>query len=183
MTINENKFTDLQERGLCFEPEKSCLSFLSQLGISYEGLTHDEADTIEKCEKIEESLGAKIAKNLFLCNSQKTSFYLLIMPGDKIFKTKYLSKQINSSRLSFADAENMKKYLGLRPGSVSILGLKNDMEKKVKLIIDRDLLSLEYVGFHPCINTSTLKLRLTDVLNKFLPAVNSEPITVDLPGE
>lgn len=183
MTISENKFGGLNERGECHEPEKSCLAYLDSLGISYEGLTHDKADTIEECEKIENKLGAKIAKNLFLCNSQKTAFYLLIMPGDKIFKTKYLSKQINSARLSFADAESMEKYLGVKPGSVSVLGLKNDIENKVQLIIDKDLLNLSHVGFHPCLNTSTLKLKFSDILCVFLPGINHAPITVDLPGE
>lgn len=183
MTVSENKFCSLAQRGACEEPEKSCLSYLDTLGIAYEGLTHEKADTIEQCQKLEESLGAKIAKNLFLCNSQKTAFYLLIMPGDKIFKTKYLSKQINSARLSFADAESMEKYLGVKPGSVSVLGLKNDKENKVQLIIDKDLTELEYVGFHPCLNTSTLKLKLSDILLTFLPSIKSVPVTVDLPEE
>jgi len=183
MKISNYKFTSLSERGDCADPERKCLEYLDNIGIAYEGLTHDRADTIEECEKIEDALGAKIAKNLFLCNSQKTSFYLLIMPGDKVFKTKFLSKQINSARLSFADETFMEKYLGLKPGSVSVLGLMNDSEKNVKLIIDKDLLSLRYVGFHPCLNTSTLKLKLSDIIDIFLPGLGVEPVTVDLPTE
>ena len=155
MTVNTKVFRSLEERGECSEPEKSCLEFLDKTGLSYEGITHDRADTIEDCLAVETILGAKIAKNLFLCNSQKTAFHLLIMPGDKFFKTKFLSKQINSARLSFADAESMEKHLGLRPGSVSVFGLMNDRENAVNFIVDKDLLKNEYIGFHPCLKRNT----------------------------
>lgn len=163
--------------------EGNCLSLLDTWGIPYEGLTHEPAFTIELCKEIENQLGCKIAKNLFLCNAQKTAFYLVIMPGDKVFKTKFLSKQINSSRLSFADAEHMEKYLGVTPGSVSVLGLMNDKEKAVKFVIDKDLLDDEYIGFHPCLNTSTLKLKFSDILDTFLPHLGVTPLYVDLPTE
>ena len=181
MYISETKFTSPEERGECSEKETLVYEKLAQLGIPYEGLTHDRADTIEMCEEIEKRLGANICKNLFLCNAQKTAFYLLIMPGEKVFKTKFLSKQINSARLSFGDAENMERLLNVTPGSVSVFGLMFDNEKQVRLIIDSDLLKEEYIGFHPCINTSTLKIKLSDLTDKFLPALGVAPTVVELP--
>lgn len=155
--------------------------FLEKLGIPIYGLDHDNADTMEICQVIEERLGAEICKNLFLCNAQASSFYLLLMPGKKPFKTKFLSKQINSSRLSFASAENLEKYLDILPGSVSVMGLINDKEKNVKLLIDKDLLSLPEIGVHPCVNTSTLKIKTDDLMNIIIPALGREPMIVDLP--
>lgn len=162
--------------------EERVYDFLDSLGIEYTGTDHSHADTIEDCLAVEKILGTEICKNLFLCNTQKTKFHLLIMPGNKRFKTKDLSKQVGSSRLSFADAENMEKYLDITPGSVSILGLMNDKDKAVSIYIDRDLLSDECIGFHPCINTSTLKIKLRDITEVFLPALGYKPIIVDLPA-
>lgn len=122
---------------------------------------------MEACEEVEKQLGVTICKNLFLCNRQKTNFYLLLMPGDKKFLTKDFSKQLGVSRLSFAEAEFMEKYLDITPGSVSVLGLINDTSRTVHLSIDKDLLKDEYIGCHPCINTSSLKIKTDDILNKF----------------
>ena len=137
--------------------------------------------TIEACEQVEGLLECRICKNLFLTNRQQTDFYLLVMPGEKPFKTKLLSKQIGSARLSFASPEHMEKYLDITPGSVSILGLINDKGGAVRLLVDRDLLKEEYFGCHPCINTSSLRLKTADVLEKLLPAMGHEPSFVDLP--
>ena len=183
MNISDAFFNSLAQRGGCEPAEEKCLALLDSLGVPYAGLTHDPGDTIEICEEIEKKLGAPIVKNLFLCNQQKTAFYLLVMPGSKVFKTKYLSKQIGSARLSFADADAMERLLGLRPGSVSILGLANDTEKRVKLIFDEEILTEEYLGFHPCRNTSTLKLRLRDLQEIFLPHLGITPTVVTLPTE
>ena len=138
---------------------------------------------MELCNAIDAVLGVIICKNLFLCNRQKTAFYLLMMPGDKKFKTKELSAQINSARLSFADAEDMLKYLDIEPGSVSIMGLMNDTEHHVQLLVDEDVLKDEYVGCHPCVNTSSLKLRTEDVFGPYLKAVGHTMKTVHLVGE
>ena len=163
--------------------EQRCYDLLDRLGIAYFRVDHDHADTIEACEAVEQVLGEKICKNLFLCNRQKTSFYLLMMPGEKVFKTKDLSKQLGVARLSFADAADMERYLDITPGSVSVLGLMNDTGHRVQLLIDEDVLNSEFVGCHPCINTSSLKLRTADALETFLPAVHHEPIFVQLSGE
>ena len=163
------------------EKEMRSYALLDSLGLEYRRVDHEHADTIEACEQVEVLLGCKICKNLFLTNRQQTDFYLLVMPGEKPFKTKLLSKQIGSARLSFASAEHMEKYLDITPGSVSILGLMNDKGGAVRLLVDRDLLKEEYFGCHPCINTSSLRLKTADVLEKLLPAMGHEPTFVDLP--
>lgn len=163
------------------EKEMRSYALLDSLGLEYRRVDHEHADTIEACEQVEGLLECKICKNLFLTNRQQTDFYLLIMPGEKPFKTKLLSKQIGSARLSFASAEHMEKYLDITPGSVSILGLMNDKGGSVRLLVDRDLLKEEYFGCHPCINTSSLRLKTADVFGKLLPAMGHEPTFVDLP--
>ena len=163
------------------EVEERCYDFLDGLLVPFDRVDHEHADTIEDCELIEGLLGCKICKNLFLCNRQQTDFYLLLMPGQKPFKTKILSKQIGTSRLSFADADHMRDYLGLTPGSVSVLGLMNDTEKRVRLLIDRELLQDAFFGCHPCMNTSSLRIAMKDVTGKILPALGHEPLCVDLP--
>ena len=153
---------------------------LDSLGVEYERIDHEPAMTMEICEAIDEALGATICKNLFLCNRQETDFYLLMMPGDKPFKTKDLSAQIGSSRLSFAKPEHMEKYLDITPGSVSVLGLMNDKDNAVCLLIDEDVLKGEYIGCHPCINTSSLRIKTDDVMNKVIPAMKHSPFMVKL---
>ena len=157
--------------------------YLDRLGISYFRTDHDRADNMEACNVIDAVLGVIICKNLFLCNRQKTNFYLLMMPGDKKFKTKELSSQIGSARLSFAEPEDMLKYLDIEPGAVSIMGLMNDREHAVQLLIDEDVLRDEYLGCHPCVCTSSLKIRTADVMEKFLPATGRSYKTVHLTGE
>ena len=157
--------------------------FLDKLGVQYQRIDHEAAMTMEACEEIDHALGdnTTICKNLFLCNRQETDFYLLLMPGDKPFKTKDLSAQIHSARLSFAKPEYMEKYLDITPGSVSVLGLMNDSEKKVQLLIDEDVMKEPYYGGHPCITTSSLKFTTEDLMQKIIPALEHEPVTVTLP--
>ena len=162
------------------EKELKTYDQLDALGIPYVRADHEHADTMEVCEAIDQVLEVRICKNLFLCNRQKTSFYLLLMDADKPFKTKDLSKQLGVSRLSFASAEDMGRLLDLTPGSVSVLALRNDPDNQVQLVIDKSVLEAEWFGCHPCINTSSLKLRTADVMEKFLPAVGHVPTVVEL---
>lgn len=157
--------------------------FLDKLGIEYKRTDHEPANTMEACNKIDAVLGILICKNLFLCNRQKTKYYLLMMPGDKKFKTKELSSQINSARLSFAEADDMLRYLDIEPGAVSVMGLLNDVNKEVNLLIDEDVLKGEYLGCHPCVCTSSLKIKTADIIDKFLPATGHDYTTVHLVGE
>ena len=161
--------------------EERCYDLLDRLGIEYCRVDHEHADTIEACEEVETLLGCKICKNLFLTNRQQTDFYLLIMPGEKPFKTKLLSGQIGSARLSFASPEHMERLLDITPGSVSVLGLMNDRDHAVRLLVDRDLLAEEFFGCHPCINTSSLRFATKDLFETILPALEREPSYVDLP--
>ena len=165
------------------EAETAVYEFLEKEHIEYERLDHEAADTMDVCAQIEKRLGAPICKNLFLCNRQQTDFYLLMIPADKVFKTKYLSSQLGCARLSFATPGHMEEYLHIHPGAVSPMGLMNDTARRVRLIIDRDLMSLDYFGCHPCVNTSTVKMRLSDLLGKFLPATGHDYTVVELASE
>lgn len=162
------------------EAETAVYEFLEREHIEYERLDHEAADTMEVCAQIEKRLGAPICKNLFLCNRQQTDFYLLMIPAGKVFKTKYLSSQLGCARLSFATPGHMEEYLHIHPGAVSPMGLMNDTAGRVRLIIDRDLMSLDHFGCHPCVNTSTVKMRLSDLLGKFLPATGHDYTVVEL---
>lgn len=154
---------------------------LDKLNISYQRVDHSPLPTIEACREVDALLNMEICKNLFLRNAQKTDFYLLLLPGGKKFRTAALSKQIGSARLSFAEPEFMGEFLDITPGSVSVLGLMNDKSRRVRLLIDKDVLTQEFFGCHPCINTSSLKFNTTDLLDKFLPAIQCEYTLVDLP--
>ena len=180
MELYKGRPDDCSERA---SREIRVYDFLDSLGIEYVRTDHGNADTMEACHKIDAVLDVLICKNLFLCNRQKTSFYLLMMPGDKAFRTKELSAALGISRLSFGDPEDMLRLLDIMPGSVSIMGLMNDTDGEVQLVIDRDVTTGEYLGCHPCVNTSSLKLRTSDIIDKFLPAVKHIPIYVTLTGE
>lgn len=152
------------------EAEIRVYDFLDAQSIDYQTLLHPAAYTMEECRGVEFRLGAPVCKNLFLCNRQQSQFYLLMLPACKHFKTKYLSAELGCARLSFADEGHMTALLGLHPGAVSPMGLVNDTEGVVTLVIDRDLLASEFFGCHPCVNTATLRLRLVDLIDKFVPA-------------
>ena len=168
LTLYEGRPSDADGRE---EKEMRVYDLLDRLGIEYFRVDHAPAMTMDACEEIDDALGISVCKNLFLCNRQKTLFYLLMLPGDKVFRTKQLSEQIGSARLSFADAEHMEKYLDITPGSVSVLGLMNDKTNAVRLLVDEDLLREEYLGCHPCVNTSSLRLKTEDVFGAFLKSV------------
>ena len=177
MELVNGRPTDTQGR---LDKEIRVYDFLDSLGVTYQRIDHEAAMTMEECEEIDRTLEATICKNLLLCNRQETQFYLLMLPGDKVFKTKNLSAQIGSSRLSFAKAEYMEQYLDITPGSLSVLGLMNDKDKMVRLLIDEDVLTGEYIGCHPCINTSSLRLKTKDLVEKIIPAMEHEPTIVKL---
>lgn len=160
--------------------ETATYELLDKLGIPFLRVDHDPAATTEDCFDVEAALGIEICKNLFLRNQNKTEFYLLMMAGTKKFVTKDVSKQIGTSRLSFAEADYMEKYLNITPGSVSVLGLMNDKEREIHLLMDREIAEAEYFGCHPCINTSSLKIRVSDILEKFLPYTGHKPTIVEL---
>lgn len=177
-TLYQGRPADVTGR---LEKEIHAYGLLDSLGVSYTRVDHDALPTIEACQEVDRLLSTEICKNLFLRNAQKTDFYLLLMPGNKKFKTSLLSKQIGSARLSFGEPEFMEQFMNLTPGSVTVLGLMNDKENRVRLLIDKDVLDQEYFGCHPCINTSSLRLLTRDVIDKILPAMNHAYTVVDLP--
>ena len=182
MYVDQNLYHGRPVSGQRLDKELRCYDLLDRLGLAYDRADHDAADTIEACAAVEQVLGAGICKNLFLRNAQKTAFYLLLMPGNKKFKTAVLSKQIGSARLSFGEPEFMEQLMDLTPGSVTVLGLMNDAENKIRLLIDRDVIENHaFIGCHPCINTSSLKLKTQDLITKILPAIHHDYTLVDLP--
>ncbi len=164
------------------EKELRTYDLLDSLEITYQRIDHQALPTIEACHDVDKRLNTHVCKNLFLCNAQKNKFFLLMMPGEKKFQTKAVSKQIPSARLSFAPEEYLEQFLDLTPGSVSVLGLMNDTDLHVQLLMDEDLLKEEYIGCHPCINTSSLRLTTRDLIDKVLPAIEHTPIYLKLPG-
>ena len=177
MTLYEGRPADCAGR---LEKEIRTYDFLDGLGVRYQRIDHEPAMTMEVCADIDAALEATICKNLLLCNRQCTAFYLLMIPGSKQFKTTELSHQIGSSRLSFAAPQYMEQFLDITPGSLSVLGLMNDHAGKVQLLIDEDILKGEFVGMHPCINTSSLRLKTVDLVGKVIPAMGHAPRMVRL---
>lgn len=179
LVLEKGSPKDLSNR---LDKEKRCYQLLDSLNLEYYRCDHPDANanTMEDCLVIDSILDAVVCKNLFLCNRQHTQFYLLMMPGDKIFKTKELSGQLGCARLSFAEPEYMEKFLDITPGSVSVLGLMNDIDNNVQLLVDEDVLKGEYVGCHPCINTTSLKLLTSDIFGPLLKAMHHDMITVKL---
>ena len=178
LTLEKGRPTDESSRE---EREIRTYDFLDALNVEYERVDHECAMTMEDCAEIDKVLNAMTCKNLFLCNRQETQFYLLMIPADKVFKTKFLSSQLGVARLSFANEGHMLELLDITPGSVSVMGLMNDKENQVKLLIDKDVLSGDYIGVHPCVNTASLKLKTADLIEKIIPAMGHEPTYVDLP--
>ena len=179
ITVEKGRPMDTSGR---IENEIRSYGLLDSLGIEYTRADHMAANTMEACEEIGASLGVNICKNLLLTNRQNTVFYILLMPGEKPFKTKELSGQLGVARLSFASAASMKELLDITPGSLSVLGLMNDTSMDVTLLIDEDITKEEYFGCHPCINTSTIKFKTSDLFDKLLPALARKPIFVKLSG-
>ena len=179
MQLQNGRPADFEAR---LPKEQRVYELLDSLGIDYQRVDHEPAMTMEACIAVDEMLGATMCKNLMLCNRQCTVFYILLTPGEKVFKTSEPSKKIGSSRLSFAKGEYMEQFLDITPGSLSILGLMNDKEKQVNLLIDEDVLKGEYIGVHPCMNTSSLRIRTSDMMEKIIPAMGHEPTIVSLAG-
>ena len=177
MELHEGRPADITGR---LEKEIRTYDLLDRLGVEYERIDHEPAMTMEDCKEVDQLLEAVICKNLFLCNRQKTAFYLLMIPDTKVFHTKDLSAQIGSARLSFAKPEYMEEFLDITPGSVSVMGLMNDKEHRVQLLIDEDVLDGEYIGCHPCINTSSIRFKVKDLIEKVITAMGHDFVKVKL---
>ena len=178
MNISEI-YTSAPAQASC-EAASRAFALLDELNIPYQRVEHDFADTMEDCAAISDVLGTRICKNLILCNRQKTTFYFLAMPEDKPFLTKNLSQQIGSSRLSFAPGELMEELIGCTPGSASVLGLMNDPDHRVRLLMDREVYEAEWFACHPCKNDGSLRIKTADLLKIFLPHTGHEVTVLDL---
>lgn len=172
-----------ENRAARSEVEQGCYDLLEKLKIPFWRVDHDEANTIEDCKNVEEVIGVHICKNLFLQNRQGTVFYLLMMAGDKPFRTAEVSKLLGVSRLSFASPEKMAEMLCCTPGSVSILGLMHDKNRRINLLVDEDIWNSDFIRCHPLKNTSTLKIATRDVKEVFLPFVSHRPTVLRITGK
>lgn len=177
MKLYKGRPLDISER---LEKEIRTYDYLDSLNIEYFRVDHDKVNCMEEIAHIDSALNTLVCKNLFLCNRNETNFFLLMMPGYKKFKTSIVSKKLKSSRLSFGNSEKMIEFLDVKPGSVSIMGLMNDKYNNIQLVIDKEVLEGEYIGCHPCINTTSLKIKTSDILEKYLPSVKHEAIIIDL---
>lgn len=177
LTLEKGRPKDTTGR---LDKEIAAYDFLDGLGVEYERVDHEPLMTMEACQEADQALDAAICKNLFLCTANKKKFYLVMLEGEKRFVTKDVSKKIGTSRLSFASETYMEEFLGLTPGSVSVLGLMNDRENRVQLVIDKDILKEKYVGCHPCINTSSIRFTTKDLMEKIIPAMGHDPLVVEL---
>ena len=177
MVIEHGRPADLDSR---LPKEQRVYELLDSLQIEYQRVDHEAAMTMEACAAVDEALGACICKNLLLCNRQCTDFYLLLIPGDKHFKTKQLSAQLGCSRLSFATEEHLKDILGVESGCASILALMNDKERKVRLVLDKDILATEKFACHPCLNSTSIAF-YTPELSKICVKLGYERSIVELP--
>ena len=178
MKLEQGRPADVTGR---LEKEVRVYDLLDQLEIPYRRIDHEAANTMEACREVDEVLGVTICRNIFLCNRQQTDFYLLLIEDGKVFKTKYLSAQLGTSRLSFAPPEFMEEFLDIKPGAVSVLGLMNDMDCRVNLVLDKSIYESDETGCHPSVSTASLRIKTRDILEKFLPAVNHDVTVVDLP--
>lgn len=162
------------------ETEELVYDVLEKLNISFHRTDHSPAATIHECKKIEKYLDVSICKNLFLTNNKKDIFCLLLICGDKKFESGKVSRQVGSSRLSFASDAELMQFLGITSGSVSIFGIINDTDNKVRVAIDSDLLKQEFIGCHPCKNTTTLKIKTCDIMEKFIPYARHNTFIINL---
>jgi len=140
---------------------------LNKMNIEYKLICHPAVFTVEEADEcIKDSEGIR-TKTLFLCDKKSKKFVLIIVDGKNILNMDKLSKKLKIVRLKFASAENLKKKLGLAPGSVSLFGLLNNKEKDVLVYIDKSIETEEIISFHPNVNTRTVFIKISDMY-KFL---------------
>ena len=153
---------------------------LDAMGVAYASMEHAPAHTIEDCLENDKKLGGVTAKNYFLTTKNQKNFYLCLVRPEARFRTSDISKQVNSSRLSFGTDEQMQRLLRVHPGSVSPMGLMFDAENQVHLLVDSGLREVEKIAFHPCDNTQTLVMDSKDFFDVYLPSVHHTPVFVEI---
>lgn len=149
------------------ENEKKVYDTLNQLEIPFIKYEHLPVYTIQDIDELMLRMKGKHCKNLFVRNHVGNKHYLILVCQEKRADLKNIQAQIGSTRLSFASSERLQKYLGLIPGAVTPLGLLNDEEKEVTVLIDEDLKNYERICLHPNVNTATVSILYSDFM-KFL---------------
>lgn len=160
--------------------EMKTYQILDKLNIKYERIDHEAVSSMEECVEVNKKLKVEIRKNIFLCNSKKTTFFLFVLPANKPFDTKKFCQKLGLSHVSFANEEYMEKYLGTKPGSATIMGLLCDEDDYVQVILDKEIIEEEYFGCNPGQNTSHIKIKTEDLLKKFLPYVKHRPKIIEM---
>ncbi|NLG24882.1 MAG: prolyl-tRNA synthetase associated domain-containing protein [Clostridiales bacterium] len=156
------------------------LAHLERLGIEYSLFEHPPARTIDDCRASEIALCAVMPRNLFLTPRNASAHYLLIARPSAPFRTAQVSRQIPSSRLSFAGEDDLYRLLRTRPGAIGPLGLIYDRDRAVRLLVDRGLQSAPRLAFHPCDSEASVGLSGDDFFGAFLPSLGRKPQWIDL---
>ena len=162
------------------ELQKTVYETLERLHIPFFRVDTDDAITMDDCVTIAERLQTPVVKTLFLCNRQQTAFYLFVTTADKPFTTKFFSRAMGISRVSFASPEHLEAMLGVRVGAASVLSLLHDPDHRVQLAFDRQALQAEWYGCTDTTTTGYMKLPTYDVLHTFLPYTGHVPTILDL---
>lgn len=160
------------------QAEQIVYNYLRDEHLEFIAYHHLETPTADHVADLEVSIRGKHCKNLFLKNSKGDQLFMLIAPHDLQVNLRAVARQINSTRLSFADAESMMALLGLEPGSVSPFGLLNDLEQRITLILDLRLFQYDFINFHPNVNTATISLSFGD-FSSFIKSLGRSVIQVD----
>lgn len=159
--------------------KKDIYTKLDELNIKYKTLKHKEVFTAEEFYDVTKDMPGYHCKNLFLKNSNKSTNYLLVAKHDKAVNLKDVKAQIGSTRLSFDSPDKLYELLKVTPGSVNPFSIINDVNSKVELLIDSELLDGENLNFHPAINTETFNISGDD-FNKFLEHISNNVTKVNI---
>jgi Ala-tRNA(Pro) deacylase len=154
------------------------LARLDVLGITYQNHEHAAVFTVEEAKALRGELTGGHIKNLFLRN-KKEEMWLVVAEEDKRIDLKALGEKLGAGKLSFGSADRLLRYLGVLPGAVTPFGIINDKDRKVKVVLDRDLMSFNPVNAHPLVNTMTTALSPQDLV-KFLEAEGHKPDILDI---
>lgn len=178
MTLHKGRPADEAGRP---ERELRTYDFLDALGVPYEQMDRQPQAGEEVQAAARQALDAMICKNILLCNRKETMFYLLLFPWGKRFVTGDVTSQLGVPHLSFAPDKYLEELLGTPSGSVSVLSLRNDWERKVRLVADKAVWDHHHFACHPCANTSSVRFSMSDFVNVVLPALGHPPMIIDLP--
>ena len=160
------------------EKEQRVYEFLDELGIDYLYLDHQEEFSMGDAADADEAIGVVGAKNVFLRDKKRRNYFLILVNGTKRIDLKPISELTGIKKLTFCHEDDLDEVLGLTPGAVTPLGLLNDPEGRVQLIIDESLQDEELFAMHPCVNTVTIRMSNQDFMNTVIPAMGHEPIFV-----